>query len=245
MSAGFRNWMLRPLHRVIWNAPLRRARKLMEFAEIEASGGRDLVRASELTSDPRLRKLYLAHAADEAHHARIFRARALALSARAQASDAAAWLAPGERGLAGLDVEAENDRSLLAFVHLSEHAAARDFAAYSRVLHHDPETRAIFGRVLRDEEFHMRYSFAELQRLAGPTSRSAIWKARLRRLWQAYLRLAMAFADLISTGLLIIQYFVLLPPFALMARRVAAREPQGWQDLGRYYGKGAQTEAER
>ena len=36
--------ILWPIHRLIWADPARRARKLLEFAEVEASGGRDLVR---------------------------------------------------------------------------------------------------------------------------------------------------------------------------------------------------------
>src|SRR3954462_12843756 len=66
--------ILRPVHRLIWANPQRRARKLLEFAEVEASGGRDLVRAAELTNDPVLRVRYLVHARDEARHADMFRA---------------------------------------------------------------------------------------------------------------------------------------------------------------------------
>ena len=45
------------LHHWIWRHPARRARKLLNFAETEADGGRDLVRAAELTADPILRRL--------------------------------------------------------------------------------------------------------------------------------------------------------------------------------------------
>jgi len=39
--------LLRPLHSWIWLDTARRGRKLLRFAEIEADGGRDLVRAAK------------------------------------------------------------------------------------------------------------------------------------------------------------------------------------------------------
>src|SRR3954452_21267569 len=125
--------VLRPLHRWVWADPHRRAQKLLVFAETEADGGRDLARASELTGDARLRRLYLRHALDEQRHAEMFRQRGRALlqslPAEARASTIQAnWFAPGERGLDDLQVEREQDASLLAFLHLSEKAAAQRFA---------------------------------------------------------------------------------------------------------------------
>jgi hypothetical protein len=224
--------LLRPLYWVVWLDPGRRARKLLQFAAVEGDGGRDLVRAAELTGDPALRRKLLAHARDEARHAALFRARGLAL--REEAADSAGdlgiagWMAPGERGLDDLRVDQESDASLLAFIHLSEATAARDFAHYRSVLGHDPATRALFDRILRDEESHMRYSLAELDRVAPGRRRWLLWKARLRRLWKAYLRLATAIASVMAAIILTAQYFLLLPPFALLARRAARREAAGW-----------------
>lgn len=223
--------VMRPFYRAVWANPERRARKLLEFAEVEADGGRDLVRAAELTRDPVLRRRFLAHARDEARHAELFRARGIALSAAhppdANRISAGDWLAPGERGLDDLRVEGEKDEALLAFIHLSESAAARDFALYRAVLGHDAETQAVFDHILRDEVFHMRYSLAELDRIA-PHRRRLLWWVRLRRLWKAYLRLATAFAGLIAGVVLSLQYFILLPLFALAAKRAARRERTGW-----------------
>ncbi len=224
--------VLRPLYWVVWASPQRRARKLLQFAQVEADGGRDLVRAAELTQDPVLRRRFFAHARDEARHAKLFRARGMAiraaLPARQSGASFADWIAPGERGLDDLRVEDEDESALLAFIHLSESAAARDFATYSSVLGRDPSTRAVFDRILRDEEFHMRYSLAELDRIAPGRRRMLLWKARLRRLWKAYLRLATGFAGIMAMVILTLQYFVLLPPFALLARRAAGRERSGW-----------------
>ena len=225
---------LLPLHRWVWQDAGRRARKLLRFADTEADGGRDLARAAEVTRDPLLRCLYLRHAQDEERHAHLFRARGreLLYSVSPGAGRAAAFeanfFAPGERGLDDLRVESDRDESLLAFLHLSEEAAARRFVVYAEALAHDPETRDVFRRILHDEAFHMSYTHAQLTRLAGTRTRRRIWVARAGRLWKAYLRVAAALASAIGTLLLRVQYFVLLPPFVLLARRAARREPEGF-----------------
>ena len=224
--------LLLPLHRWVWSDADRRARKLLRFAETEADGARDLTRAAELTRDSSLRRLYLRHADDEQRHAVLFRGRGRELfvaSARASSSGFEAnWLAPGERGLDDLQVGSETDESLLAFLHLSEKAAAGRFTVYQRVLDGDPQTRAVFARILRDEEFHMTYTRKQLARLSPRLQGRRLWQARASRLWKAYLRIATAIAGLLGTAMLAVQYFLILPPFAVLARRAARREPEGF-----------------
>ena len=226
---------LKPVQRWVWRNAGRRGLRLLRFAEVEADGGRDLVRAAELTADPRLRRLYLRHAGYEQRHADIFRTRALELLRAHPPGEAprpqSDWLAPGERGLDDVRVEDRTDGPLLAFLHLSERAAARDFAIYRDAVGGDEATRAVFQRILRDEEFHMNYTRAELARVSPERQRGLIWKARLSRLWKAYLRFAVALAGLIGTVLLTVQYFILLPPFAWMSKRAARRAPSGWVEL--------------
>src|SRR5262245_499366 len=71
--------LLRPVHQWVWGDFDRRVRKLLAFAEVETDGGRDILRAAELTPDPLLRRLYLEHAIDELHHGDLFRERGAAL----------------------------------------------------------------------------------------------------------------------------------------------------------------------
>ena len=222
--------LLKPLHRWIWADGRRRARKLLRFAETEADGGRDLARAAELTRDPVLRRLYLRHAEDEQRHAGLFaqRGRELLLSQGNSRGFEANFIAPGERGLDDLRVEDEPDEALLAFLHLSENAAAGRFAAYAEVLEADRTTRALFARILEDEAFHMAYTRKQLARLAPRKQGLHLWKARAGRVWSAYLRLAAALASVLGHVLLLAQYFLLLPPFALLTRRAARRETEGF-----------------
>src|SRR6267143_5997953 len=95
--------MLKPIHRWVWRDAERRVQKLLTFGETETDGGRDILRAAELTSDPLLRRLYLEHAIDEFRHGVLFRRRAAALLRESTSSSNAAfqgdWLAPGGHGL--------------------------------------------------------------------------------------------------------------------------------------------------
>jgi hypothetical protein len=224
--------MLLPVHRWIWSDAGRRIQKLFRFGETETDGGRDILRAAEVTPDPLLRRLYLEHAIDEFRHGVLFRSRASALlSALPPRSDPgfqADWLAPGGHGLDDLQIDGEPDHSTLAFLHLSEKAAASRFTVYRDVMGHDPPTRAIFEEILHDETFHMNYTLTQLGRVAPQGQRRHLCRARLSRLWKAYLRLATALAGILGSILLTIQYFVLLPPFAWLAKRAERREVPGW-----------------
>jgi rubrerythrin len=226
--------VLRPLHRWIWSDAHRRGRKLLSFSETEADGGRDISRAAELTRDPALRRLYLRHAEDEARHAELFRRRGRSLLAGLPRRDEVAevnWLAPGERGLDDLRVGEESEETLLAFLHLSEKAAVLRLNVYLDVLDADPDTCAVFARILEDEVFHMSYTRKQLARIAPRTQGLRLVQARASRIWKAYLRVAVALAALMGGAVLALQYFVLLPPFALLAKRAARREQEGLQPV--------------
>jgi len=227
--------LLRPLLRWVWRNPARRARKLLRFADTEAAGGRDLVCAAEITRDPLLRRHFLFHARDEHRHAQLFRGRGAALMrmlpAWSRCGYRADWLAPGERGLDDLRVQELDVGALLAFLHLSEKSAATDFARYRDVLWHDPTTRALFEEILRDEAYHMNYTLAELVRLSPRHHRWLLWRARLGRMWKAYLRLALALASAMGGLVLTVVYFTVLVPFAYLAKRAARRELPGWSPV--------------
>ena len=227
--------MLAPVHRWIWSDHDRRIQKLFRFGETETDGGRDILRAAEVTADPLLRRLYLEHAIDEFRHGVLFRRRAAALlknsGAESNPGFQGAWLAPGGHGLDDLQVDGESDSDMLAFLHLSEKAAASRFTVYRDVMQHDPPTRAVFEEILHDEVFHMGYTLTQLARVEPERHRRHLWRARLSRLWKTYLRLATGIAGILGSMLLTIQYFVLLPPFAWLAKRAARWERSGWMVL--------------
>lgn len=226
--------MLRPVHRWVWGDFDRRVRKLLAFAKVEGDGGRDILRAAEVTSDPLLRRLYLEHAIDELRHADLFRQRGAALlqlrSTRSETIFDTSPL-PGGHGLDDLSIEGEPDHRLLAFLHVAEKAAAGRFAIYRDVVDDDPTTRAIFEEILRDEVFHMNYTYTQLARVRPASYRRQVWLARASRVWKRYLRLAAAVASVTGTAVLTILYFVVLPPFAWLATRAERREPVGWAPI--------------
>jgi rubrerythrin len=224
--------MLAPLHRWIWRNPTRRVQKLLRFGETEIDGGRDLLRAAEVTSNALLRRLYLVHATDEHRHGVLFRRRAGELlrvsPTSARATFQADLLAPGGHGLDDLDVAEESDDAMLAFLHISEKSAASRFTVYRDVLQFDRRTQEVFEDILHDEMFHMNYTLTQLVRVSPKGHRSHLWRARFRRLWKGYLRLATAIAGMIGSLLLTIQYFIVLPLFAFLAKRAERREREGW-----------------
>jgi len=224
--------LLKPVHRWIWTDIERRVQKLLRFSETEIDGGRDILRAAELTSDPLLRRLYLEHAIDEFRHGLMFRQRAGSvlreLPPRSNRTFQPDLPASGGHGLDDLQLDKESDGSLLAFLHLSEKAAASRFTIYRDVMQHDPPTQAIFAEILNDERFHMNYTLTHLVRVAPERHRRHLWRARLSRLWKGYLRLATALASAIGTLILTLQYFIVLPPFAWLAKRAKRKESPGW-----------------
>jgi hypothetical protein len=228
--------MLRPVHRWVWGDLDRRIRKLLAFADVETDGGRDILRAAEVTPDPLLRRLYLAHAIDELHHGDLFRERGTALlrtrSTRLNGLFNGSPL-PGGHGLDDLQIAGEPDHRLLAFLHVAEKAAAGRFTIYRQVVDDDPQTKAIFEEILRDEVFHMNYTYTQLARVSPEWYRREVWRARANRLWKRYLRIAAAVANLFSALVLTIMYFVLLPLFAWFAKRAERREPLGWHPIAR------------
>jgi len=228
--------LLRPVHQWVWGDFDRRVRKLMAFADVETDGGRDILRAAELTPDPLLRRLYLEHAIDELHHGHLFRERGAALLRLRAARSSTRFTGtplPGGHGLDDLRIKGEPDHRLLAFLHVAEKAAAGRFAVYRELVDDDPRTRAIFDQILRDEVFHMNYTYTQLARVMPRAYRRQIWFARGSRLWKRYLRVAAAVAGILGTTMIGVVYFVVLPPFAWLARRAERREREGWTPIER------------
>src|SRR5213596_497143 len=214
--------MLRPVHRWSWGNFDRRVRKLLAFSEVEGDGGRDILRAAELTADPLLRRLYLEHAIDELRHADLFRHRGAALLQLRATNTTALFNTnplPGGHGLDDLTIKGEPDYRLLAFLHVAEKAAAGRFAIYRDVVDDDPSTRAVFEEILRDEVFHMNYTYTQLTRVLPRSYRRQVWRARASRLWKRYLRVAAAMAGLIGNAVLTCMYFTVLAPFVWPAKR--------------------------
>src|SRR5207244_3298873 len=106
-------------------------------------------------------------------------------------------------------------RKLLRFAE-TEADGGRDLARAAE-LTRDPVLRRLFFRHAGDEQRHAD--------LFGRRGREL---SRAARIWSAYLRLASAGAGVLGRLLLLVQYFLLLPPFALLAKRASRSEPVGF-----------------
>src|SRR5262249_36552338 len=193
--------LMRPLHRWVWSDHDRRIRKLLAFAQVETDGGRDILRAAELTPDPLLRRLYLEHAIDELRHGDLFRHRGASLVGSRRLGSKTLFNGnplPGGHGLDDLRIDGEPHHRLLAFLHVAEKSAAGRFTIYREMVDDDPETRGIFEQILRDEVFHMNYTYAQLTRVSPHAYRRHVWHARAKRVWNRYLRVAAAVAGLVG-----------------------------------------------
>ncbi len=222
-----RSWLLWLASWVVWRIRPRRALKMAEFSHTEAGSGLDMLAAAEETRDPVLRRKFFQHALDEQRHARLFATRATALSttrsrARAVLDDANYIRTHGIRPAESLFAQLGELR-FMAFVWVAELRGARQFDVYSELLADDPESVRMFQEIAKDERFHIAYSRRELDLHARRAGSWAVWKAvaltRLRRLADAWLRACRTFGELMASLWLVAVYFVVVGPFALVARK--------------------------
>lgn len=210
----------------VWRRPRHIARKLAEFGATEAGSALDMLRAAELTTNPKLRRIFLRHALDEARHARMFRQAAQELDPAALTSLSAHALSHRRRQ----DLyETLGDEAFLAFVHRAERAGESHFRALIHELARvEPELARLFETVAEDERFHVNYSGHWLARLAGTRARRRLLEERTRAAWAAWRRAGRVLGERAAWWVGVALYFVVLPPFALLERRLDPERP-GWK----------------
>jgi rubrerythrin len=220
-------WLVRLSAPWVWRSRAKMARKLEGFASTEAGSALDMLKAAELTQDPKLRRLFFIHAMDEARHAQMFRA-------------AARQLDSGERGSEYNLIHATRQNLLerlglvqfIAFVYLAEQRGETQFRALAEHFAGDPEMEQLFQQIGKDEQFHVSYSGRLLRRWrrAGRAREvfAALASIRFRRAADAWRRAGRQLGDLMTRALLSVVYLVVLPIFVL-AQRKSEQRGQGWQ----------------
>ncbi len=236
--------LLRLISRVVWRNPARRILKMYEFSYTEEDSFRDMAQAADRTSDDAMRPKYMLHALDEARHADLFRERAGALIRKLDAAGVS--IAPIRRAMekkrsGAIRLHEENHRNtlfetlgeleFLAFVYIAERRGAQQFRVYRDLLSDDPETEAMFARIMRDEKFHMSYSKAALDKLAKAGRAGAVrWamvRVKARRYWQAWLRFSHRVATFMNGLMFTLLYFLLVAPTHLLSS--SKDEAKGWR----------------
>lgn len=221
--------LLRFLAPFVWRSNAKVAAKLEGFASTEAGSALDMLKAAELTDDPRLRKLFFRHAMDEARHAQQFRdaARQLTVDARQTASELNLIHATRQNLLEQLGLV-----RFVAFVFLAERRGELQFRALREHFHDRPELEGLFARIGKDEQFHVTYSQQLLDgwRAQGRASevRRALWSVQRDRAIAAWRRSGRVWGELLTRLLLSLVYLVVLPGFALISR-FADPETTGWK----------------
>ena len=146
------DFMLRLAAPVAWRNPAKVAAKLRGFAATELGSARDMLLAAEQTSNPKLRRLFLRHGLDEHRHSKMFDAAAKRASVGVRVRAYEAIHAEPQNLL-----ERWGEMRFVAFVHISESKAVAQFSVLSSHFA-GTDLGALFDEILRDEQFHCRYS---------------------------------------------------------------------------------------
>ena len=226
-----------------WSDPARARRTLESFAATEEDGGRDLRTAARRVGDRELRRQLDHHADDECRHAELLRARAARLAA-----DHALPALPSDRRLdlervrPGVELDAHGfysaglidelgELEYVAMLHVAETRAERLFERCRAEAEREPALVALFGEILKDEAFHVAYTRARLEQWRaqgrGFEVDGALKRARRGRRLHAWRRLGARSARGLAQVALVVLYWTLLAPIALLSR--AQRSPSGWQ----------------
>jgi len=227
----------------LWSDPERAIKTLESFAETEADGARDIRAAAERTSDSWLKDHFLRHADDEHKHAEMFRKRAREMRAEhpevpivegekrfdiAQSRDHNEVNSHGFL-LAGL-LDDLGEVPYVAMLHVAEQKAEKLFRTQVAATAGQPETRAVFEEILKDELYHVSYTKTALdqwkKRGRGREVSDAMSNARGRRFLSAWKRLGVRAAGNFGRLVLIVCYWTVLAPFGLIAR--AGRDATGF-----------------
>jgi hypothetical protein len=203
------------------------ALKMAELSHTAAGCGMDMLAATEETTCADLRRTFFRHALDEQKHARLFAQRATGLAgtrsrAGAVLDDANYIRSHGIRPVESLYSELGELR-FMASVWLAELRSAQQLDVYAELLAGDPEGVRMFQEIAKDERFHIAYSRRELDRFVrdghGKSVSRALLITRLHRFRDGWLRIMRRIGEVMASFWLLAVYFLILPPFALLARR--------------------------
>jgi len=217
---------------IAWRSNRAIATKLHGFSMTEQGSALDMFRAAEAATDPQHRRLFLRHAIDEARHARRFRDEALKLMPTSAPREHERRHAIPQNLYATLGTE-----RFLAFVHLSEARAQRQFHVLAQHFSRHPErapVSTLFRELAREEQFHVAYSRHLLgqlfaQEVRARRVRRALARERRALAWAGWKRAGARLGGHFTTLLMAVVFVAVLPLFALILRLSRhGAPPPGW-----------------
>ncbi len=233
----------------VWRNRHRKVQTFLSFARTEAGGAVDIARAAHAVDDPDLKKHLLRHVADEDRHAEMFRRRAREVFGNPDgqtplpeslSQDLVPLASALQRGSLSLtdhgflpsdNFAALGEVNYIAMLYLAELQAAEDFRVHRRLTERrDPASGEMFRQILRDEEYHVAYTRAQLkaweQQGRGDEVRRALRRMRWFRLKITWVQCSQRLGELIGTLLLSVLYCTLFLPFGLLGK--LTRRSRGW-----------------
>ena len=142
------------------------------FALAEYGSALDMLIASELTDNKKLKKGYLDHAIDEFRHADLFRRHAVKIANKVQFQydRSSSVLELGEK-IRYLNFIGEkpiyselSELEFINFVMISEKEAEKYFTSLSKLEEFDDDTRKLFKKIALEEGEHVLYAKKELEK---------------------------------------------------------------------------------
>ena len=212
-----RKLAIRALTRLSWGRSSRRlAAGIHRFAQVEADSAWQLLQAIDATPSIALQARFFDNALEELEHAALFSrlardreavVRPLAAPRRRQIFDPA-------RGLAAFS----------AYLYVSEGEVYEQFFSYARAAS-DDDVRRTFLAIRGDEGDHEAHAWQDLVALAQSEKRARrlARRARLSRLYDAWLRFAKALGAVPSFVILSAIYFISAPFLTWACRRLIRR----------------------
>jgi hypothetical protein len=217
----FRRTTIGLLSEVSWRLPGWPVKLLTAFSQSERGSAYDVLYAIEHTDRRDLRLRYFRHAMDEARHAGVFVQRAQALGGAdrtlAVLGDAGYLSSHGIIGNETL-FERYGEMGFLAFVYVAEADAVEQFKVYIDRQLPDEDTLSVLHGILKDERFHVSYSRAALKHYDPAAVKRAIFKIRLDRFKERWLRGSIHIGHAVNSIWLSLMYLLVVAPFRAVAR---------------------------
>lgn len=218
--------LARLLSPLAWRTPRRSAVKYHAFALAEHGSMLDLRLAAARTDSSARAAAYLRHADDESRHAQMFGRRATRLAGEARPALALGPVRADSERL----FELLGERDFLAFVHVGEERARRQFEAYVEWFKQAGRTQDsnLFETVLVDERRHGEYTLQFLRELVGEVeARRALRRVGRWELRRRWMRAGRFVAERVYVAAMLVVY-VLASPLALLVRWARPIRP-GWR----------------
>jgi hypothetical protein len=219
MGMYLRRMTIRLMIPIVWGVSRRRAaRALQIFSSTEADSGWQFLYALDATEDPELRAELFKNAMEEMYHSSEFEKLSSLCADRLLTRPK-----PERKPL--YDPE-KSYAAFLSYVYVGEKDVYEQFDAYSAAVKKaalsQGMTHTVFDEAKEDEDGHLNLAKAALMEQYGSESaaRKEIFRIRLRRAYQTWLRFSKKIGEVSSSIILSALYYVSGVFFAIPCRRI-------------------------